>query len=219
MTLRARTGTARKHGSEPLVAVMPFNELPAGVASLSQACDSDNARRLRSEIAAARAALPPRLGLDGKVDRGYLSALARIGGLKRALRYEEALLAARGATRLAELAAELLPGLDVADPAFKDGLPKALEFITIEMAELGSMVGGGQCPNGPSSMVVSSALQLLASRVKFARGEFKEASSLADASAQNIARAHEYTAKLAVSRAAVAAPTRWLRPKPEEPKP
>jgi hypothetical protein len=213
-----RTGHGAGAGV-PRVEVLPVDELPVGVAALSQPRDSDKARRLRSEIASARAAMALCQRPGGKVDQDGGRTLGRIGGLMRALRHEEAILAAQGAATLAELAAELLPGLDVTDPDFAKGLPKALEFITIEMAELAMLVGGGACPNGPSSMVVSSALQLLASRVMFARGDFRTASALANDSRQNIAAAHEYAAKLAVSRAAATAPSRWLRPKPPEAKP
>ena len=83
----------------------------------------------------------------------------------------------------------------------------------MEVAELASLVGGGACPNGPSSMVVSAGLQLAASRVLFARGDFKTASALANDSRQNIAAADEYTSKLAEARGTADARARWIRPK------
>lgn len=214
MTLRNGHGNGR---GTPRIETSPFDELPIGVPAFNAHPDSGEATRLRAELAATRAELDT---VSPEDQRTRLALLARLGGYQRALNFELARLRADAHGKLAELAKELLPGLVVADDAFRAGLPLALEFITSEMAGLSRDVAGGHLSSGPSSMVVSAALELLASRVLFARGDFKAASALAQASGQSLARAHEYGAKRALARAAAVPPaSRWLRPAPKDTKP
>jgi hypothetical protein len=197
------------------VEVLPFDELPVGAPDTRPPVTSAKAVRLRAELAAARADMAQASRRDqGHVDATSGRLMGRIGGLARALSQELARLEAERAAARAELAATLLPGLVVTDPDFKAGLLLAEEFIATQLGELAKHVGGGECPNGPSSMVVSAALQLLASRVLFARGDFARASALANDSRQNLAAAHEYVVKLqtALEKDPTAARSRWLVP-------
>jgi hypothetical protein len=193
MALRAGHGTG---AGVPRIETLPIDELPAGVVAPAALPTSSKPTVNRQ---ANGAPLP---GADA-------SELGRLGGLAKAQREREK-------ARLAALAAELLPGMVVEDEAFKTAMPLALEFIEVEMAELAKLVGGGECPNGPSSMVVSAGLQLVASRVLFAKGDFKTASALANDSRQNIAAAHEYTAKLATARSVNETRNRWILPNGEK---
>jgi len=196
-----RTGHGTGRGS-PRIEIMPFNELPAGVPGFNPPVDSPLAAELRRKIAAAEQALADaERGEGARVAKGVTSTLlGQLGGYTRALNHELGRLAQVNGEALAALARDLLPGLTSADPDFAAGLPMALEFITSESAALARDIGGGHLPNGPTSMLVSAALQLLASRVEFARGRWREASALANDSRQNLAACHEYAAKRAQSR-------------------
>lgn len=213
MTLRR--GHGRGAGS-PRIETMPLDEALAGVPDVRGPVTSARADQLREDIAATRVALAAvERGKGARIAPGESARLlARLGGLQRSLNCELDRLAAERASELATLASELLPGMLASDAEFARSLPLALDFVRVETAELAQLVGGGTCPNGPASMVVSAALQMVASRVLFARGDFRTASALANDSRQNIAAAHEYTAKLATARRAVTPPATpsWMLP-------
>lgn len=95
-----------------------------------------------------------------------------------------------------ELSHKLPPDL-ANDPGFEAYRSHAKAFAKHHLGELAVLVGGGEVPTGPASMVMSAALQLAASRYLFAKGDFKTASTLANDSRSSLAMAHEYTAKLA----------------------
>jgi len=214
-----RKGHGNGKGSRR-IEIVPFDELPAGVPGFNAPLDSALAAELRSKIAATEQALGEAQREAGaRVAKGVTSRLlGQLGGYTRALNHELGRLAQANGAALAALAGELLPGLTAVDPDFAAGLPRALEFIASESAALARDIGGGHLPDGPSSMLVSAALQLLASRVEFARGHWREASALANDSRQNLAAAHEYGAKRALARPKPAA-TPWLIPTPDKAKP
>lgn len=189
-----RSGHGSGKGS-PRIETLPFDELPTGIPAFAAEPDSAKAARLRAGIAALEAQLD---GASAGPERMRL--LARKGGLARALNYELARVRSDQHGALVELAKELLPGMAVEDEVFRAALPHAIEFITSEMNGLARDVAGGYLPNGPASMVVSAALELVASRVLFARGDYKAASALAQASGQSLAKAHEYGVKRALAR-------------------
>jgi hypothetical protein len=85
---------------------------------------------------------------------------------------------------------------------FADYIPDALEFAAAEAVRLARDIGGGVLGEGPRSFVDSAALQLAASRWKFALGEVLEASRLADASRANLMSAEDQAAREAQIRRA-----------------
>lgn len=85
---------------------------------------------------------------------------------------------------------------------FADYIPDALEFAAAEAVRLERDIGGGVLGEGPRSFVDSAALQLAASRWKFALGEVLEASRLADASRANLMSAEDQAAREAQIRRA-----------------
>ncbi len=186
------------------IEITAIAKLPRGLPGVSQAVDSDKARSLRTKLEATRTALAAaRNGAPARMTRGLIATLlGRLGGYQRALRHELARLEADERRELSALAAELLPGLVASDADFAAGMPRALEFIGSETEALAEDVGGGELPDGPRTMLVSAGLQTLASRVLFARGDFKTASMLANDARQNIAAAHEYAVKRAQARRA-----------------
>jgi hypothetical protein len=198
-----RTGHGNGAGTRRLE-ILPIVELPVGVPGVRHAVDSDKARQLRERLAATRASLAAaRTGGDGRVTKGAVaSLLGRLGGYQRALGHELARLEAEQHRAMSALASELLPGLVATDPDFAAGLPLAVEFTDAETESLTEDVAGGELPDGPKTMLMSAALQTVASRVLFARGDFKTASMLANDARQNIAAAHEYAVKRAQARRA-----------------
>ena len=187
-----RKGHGRGAGSRR-IEVLPVNETPVGVLDLRGPVHSPKLDQLRSEIARTETLLAAtKRDPNGRpVTREGKRLLSSLGGLVRSERSEVARLEAERVGVLAELATELLPGMLVADPDF---------------------VGGGELPAGPASMLVSAALQLVASRVLFARGEFKTASALANDSRQNLMACHDYAAKRALARPASSRQLPWLTP-------
>jgi hypothetical protein len=132
-------------------------------------------------------------GDGGKVvDSESARALGRLGGLAKAERDR----------RLAETP-RLVRSLglrDVTSVELGPYLADAEEFAEAECAQLAAMVGGGECPLAPSSMVASAALQLAGSRCAFARGDLVTGSRLADASRANLMSARDECARLAAAR-------------------
>jgi hypothetical protein len=78
---------------------------------------------------------------------------------------------------------------------FRDYIPDALEFAAAEAIRLERDIGGGVLGEGPRSFIDSAALQLAASRWKFALGEVIEGSRLADASRANLMSAEDQCAR------------------------
>lgn len=208
-----RKGHGRGAGSRR-IEVLPVNETPVGVLDLRGPVHSPKLDQLRSEIARTETLLAAtKRDPNGRpVTREGKRLLSSLGGLVRSERSEVARLEAERVGVLAELATELLPGMLVADPDFETALPKVLDFVAVESASLAKDVGGGELPAGPASMLVSAALQLVASRVLFARGEFKTASALANDSRQNLMACHDYAAKRALARPASSRQLPWLTP-------
>lgn len=162
----------------PHVELTKIDDLPAGVPALS------------GPVA------PPiaRTGAGHPADRAAAKEMGRRGGAKKARNERE-----RNA--LCTLAKNVLPAsVSEVLPEVAAELPAAEEMVQRVTAELARDVGGGVCPDFACTMVVSAALQALASRIQFARGDFKSASSLADSSRQNLCYATEYTIKLARKR-------------------
>jgi hypothetical protein len=132
---------------------------------------------------------------DGRVaDVASAKELGRRGGHAKARRVR--LLDTLGLAHLAD------------SVAFAPYRRAAEAFVEHHVAELGK-VAGGQVDAGPSSMVASAALQLAASRFVFDRAAtryevalFKLASSLADASRQNLIAAYEIAVRMAQARKA-----------------
>ena len=78
------------------------------------------------------------------------------------------------------------------------------------MRVLGAALGGGVLGEGPRSFIDSAALQLAASRWKFAEGDVLTASRLADASRANLMSARDECARDAALRPKDSAATPWL---------
>ncbi len=158
------------------------------------------ADELAAPIPAAPA--PLKRHQDGRIaDRETAKALGRKGGFARA--HKARLVAGLG---LGELAA---------DAAFRPFQLAAEEFMKQHVATL-AMQAGGECGPAPSTMIASAALQLAASRFLFERGAttgevstLKAASSLADASRQNLLAAYELATREASARKTAAPPIDW----------
>jgi hypothetical protein len=164
----------RSHG-RPYPGVAPLDELPDPIPD-NQPAASGLSRRPDGTVNTPEAAAA--LGAKGGRARGTGVKLARSLGLGK----------------MAENA------------AFTPYLRSAASFRQHHCAELARMAGG-QCGSGPSSMVASASLQLAASRYVYEQaiatgdvGMFKVASSLADASRQNLLAAYEMAVKEATAR-------------------
>ncbi len=127
------------------------------------------------------------------------NALSRKGGHARA-----------GKTRLADRLG--LRGLPEG-AEFRPYKAAAASFRKAQCAALASSVGGGYCGPGPSSMVISAALQLAWARffsdraAQTGNAELAlTASRLSDASRQNLLAAHELCAREAEGRTKSRAP-------------
>jgi hypothetical protein len=127
---------------------------------------------------------PIRRREDGTLaDTDSAKALGRLGGLAKAQRAR--LVAGLGIEDLAE------------DAAFRPFQVAADEFYRQHVETLARMAGG-ECGPAPATMVATASLQLAASRFLFAEGakagdvgKLKAASSLGDASRQNLLAAYE----------------------------
>lgn len=131
-------------------------------------------------------------------DKETARALGAKGGKANALRVR--LVTSLGLAKLADTA------------ALKSYWAAADEFTAHHLKELAA-VAGGVVTSGPSSMVVSAALQLAASRYLFDRGAengdpalLKSASALANDSRQNILGAYELAVRQAKAGADMSAP-------------
>jgi hypothetical protein len=198
VALRTAHGNARKRGAKTVIETLPIDELPAGLAAPEHVRQPARVSELEAQIASVGSAIGS-LGPDATPSEKQ-RLKGRLGGLRRALAAEQAKASKDELERLSELANKLLPGMIVSDAEFQSGLPLAQDFIDREGKALAKDIGGGELPPGPGSMLITSALQMLASRVEFARGRFKEASQLGEASSASLARCHEYTARRATSR-------------------
>jgi len=92
-----------------------------------------------------------------------------------------------------------------ADVSFHPYLIQAEAFAQAEVTRLAAEVGAGHCPINAASIVQTAALQLASSRWLFATAEgnaskLSAASKLGDSSKQNLAMAHELTARTAKAR-------------------
>jgi hypothetical protein len=127
-------------------------------------------------------------GQGGKVlDSESARILGQRGGKKKAER-----------DRLLRSVPTLLRGFGMRGAivaGFADYIADALEFAAAEAVRLEREIGGGVLGEGPRSFVDSAALQLAASRWKFATGEVLEASRLADASRANLMSAEDQAAR------------------------
>jgi hypothetical protein len=132
---------------------------------------------------------------DGKVaDSASAAALGSLGGKAKAER-DRVLAALPTLLRGFGMRGEVAKG-------FADYIPDALDFAAAEALRLERDIGGGVLGEGPRSLVDSAALQLAASRWKFALGEVLEASRLADASRANLMSAEDQCAREAQIRKA-----------------
>ena len=93
---------------------------------------------------------------------------------------------------------------------FSDYIADALDFAGAEALRLEREFGGGVLGEGPRSFIDSAALQLAASRWKFAEGDVLTASRLADASRANLMSARDECARDAALRPKDSAATPWL---------
>lgn len=118
--------------------------------------------------------------------------LGRLGGLRKAER-DRALAETPALVRKLGLR-------DVTSDELEPYIDDAEAFAVAECARLATLVGGGECGFGPSSMVQSAALQLAGSRCAFARGELLVASRLADASRANLMSARDECAREAAAK-------------------
>lgn len=140
---------------------------------------------------------------DGKLANSESAkALGRLGGLAKAERVR--LVSSLGLQKLAESA------------ALKPYWSAAEEFTAHHTKELAALAGGS-LGSGPSSMVVSAALQLAASRYLFDIGAqtggpalLKQASALANDSRQNLLAAYELAVREAQSRKPANADAPWF---------
>jgi len=198
MAARSNHGASRKGGSKIVIESMPFDEALVGVQAPFKRPDNAAQASLKAEIEAVELAMAKLQSGAPKADS--LKLRGKLGGLRRALNDQIAKDRAVEVERLSAFAKQLLPGMNPADADFAAALPLAQEFIESEGRALARQVGGGRLEPGPASMLISGALQLAAARVLFARGDFKQASLLSEASSSSLARAHEYSARRAVSR-------------------
>lgn len=192
MTLRNGHGTG---AGVPRVEVLPADELPAGVP------------------APAGPAEIRRTPKGHPADAQSQRALASLGGQARAEQQ-----------RLARLLGRVeLPEEHPLVPYRRD----AADWRDAHLARLAATVGGGECGPAVQAVVSTAALQHAASRWLFDRSVLEQsaeialaASRLANDSRQNLLAAHELCAREATAKATRVPPvSRWLRPKPEEPKP
>lgn len=106
---------------------------------------------------------------------------------------------ARGGRRKAgttQLATGLGLAKTFADESFERYRTAAQNFARTHVQRLATLVGGGECGPGPSSIVWSAGLQLAASRWAFeVKGDAALGSRLADASRANLLAAHELCAR------------------------
>jgi len=106
--------------------------------------------------------------------------------------------------RLAVQLAETLGFVDISglkDPRLVDYITKAAEYQEFSLAWLSENVGQGSCGPAPASIVATAALQLAASRFALEKlGDVPLFSKLGDASARNLALAHELCAREAACR-------------------
>jgi hypothetical protein len=171
MTLRSVHGRAKQYRpAGGRIEVLAPDELPEGVAALQRPPEPDVNRRSNGTVADSEAA----------------RELGRRGGEAK-----------KGTTRLGS---ELGLGPVMADPEFKGRLGLANAFAKHQVRELANTVGGGVCPAAASSCVQSAALQTLASRIAFERGDYQQGSRLANDARQNLLAAFELTAKMAQAR-------------------
>jgi hypothetical protein len=176
MTLRSRHGNARNHGIGPMVEVLPPNELPTPVQAPQHAVTGPERDHRGRWLPGARTSQ----------SRGARAKAARV-----------------------KLAAQL--GLeDLAQaPDFAPYVKAAEDFAKAQASYLAERVGGGSIGPDVGSMVTTAAWQLAASRYLFARGVreagdadlFNKASTLGNASRQNLLGAHELAAKAAQAQA------------------
>lgn len=105
--------------------------------------------------------------------------------------------ARRGWTQLADTLGLAGPS---ADPTFEPYRREALNFANQHKAHLRRNVGAGELSPAVRSFVMSSALQIAASRWAFDSGQPELGSRLADSSRQNLLAAHELAARDAEAR-------------------
>lgn len=87
------------------------------------------------------------------------------------------------------------------EPSFQKYRRAAENFARLHVRQLAVTVGGGVCGPAPSSIIMSAALQLAASRWAYeVKGDPALGSRLANDSRQNLLAAHELCAREAQSR-------------------
>ena len=122
----------------------------------------------------------------------------------RALRYTYKHRVPPSCGRLAVQLAETLGFVDISelkDPRLVDYITKAAEYQEFSLAWLSENVGQGSCGPAPASIVATASLQLAASRFALEKlGNVPLFSKLGDASARNLALAHELCAREAACR-------------------
>jgi hypothetical protein len=168
------------HGNgkgQPRIEVLPPDELPAGIPDAQESQDVKPKKGKRRAFAAGDEA----------------RELGRVGGK-----------ANRGRRKLAT---GLAMGGTKAVKGFGEYRRAAKTFSRDQCTELAQTVGGGEIGIAPSSVVMSSAMQLAGSRFLFDKAAqsgdpdlFRLASQLANDSRQNLLAAHELAARQAVAR-------------------
>lgn len=187
MALRSPHGRAKEHGSPgPRIEVLPPDELPAPVPGTRQPVDS--AEMLESNRAA--------LQLHGRLTKGNASAIAQMGG--RAKLGRPSLVSTLGLSK----------DLEPASDAFRPYRRRANAFRRAHCDSL-SLLAGGECGTGPSSLVATASIQLAVSRWLYDAGTkaatpdvslLKEARQQGDSSRQNLLAAYELAVREAQRR-------------------
>jgi len=127
-------------------------------------------------------------------------SLLRINCLKRVYRR---LADPASSAAAVQLASELgfVDISELADPNLLAYVKKAADYQAFTLKWVAENVGQGECGPGPASILATAALQLAASRFAFEKlGNIKLFSRLGDASARNLALAHELCAREAACR-------------------
>lgn len=193
MPLVQAHGRAAELGATDAVETSKIENLPLGRAAAPLAVPSES-DLIEAEIQGVEAELATLADDAPKAARFVL--WGKIGGLKKQLNAAREREQAEAVARLSEVASTVLPDTyEVADARFQALLPEAWRFFKDEAEAMSRDLAAGTLPRSAMSFLESGVLAWAASRAEYAKGRFREAAALAEASSAMLIRSHEYAAK------------------------
>lgn len=197
MPLVPAHGRAAELGAVDAVETSKIENLPLGRPAIPSGVPSES-DLIQAEIQGVEAELASLPDDAPKATRFVL--WGKIGGLKKQLNAAREREQAEAVARLTEVGSTVLPeSYEVADSCFQALLPEAWEFFRHEAEAMSRDLAAGTLPRSAMSFLESGVLAWAASRAEYAKGRFKEAAALAEASSAMLIRSHEYAAKRGAS--------------------